>query len=63
MQKNLKYFFVHYSQKRFYPLNTGLLGKLQQQNINSFKYRVQPVPPVEKNVRQGYNEFRKLLPF
>ena len=30
MQKNLKYFFVHYSQKQFYPLNTGLLGKLQQ---------------------------------
>ena len=30
MQKNLKLFFVHYSQKQFYPLNTGLLGKLQQ---------------------------------
>ena len=30
MQKNLKYFFVHYSQKQLHPLNTGPLGKLQQ---------------------------------
>ena len=30
MQKNLKYFFVHYLQKQFYPLNSRHLGKLQQ---------------------------------
>lgn len=30
MQKNLNFFFVHYSQKRFHPLNPGLLGRLHQ---------------------------------
>jgi hypothetical protein len=30
MQKNLKYFFVHYLQKQFHPLNTSLQGKLHQ---------------------------------
>ena len=30
MQKNLKFFFVHYLQKQFHPLNSHLLGKLHQ---------------------------------
>ena len=30
MQKNLKYFFVHYLQKQFYPFNPRPSGKLQQ---------------------------------
>ncbi len=30
MQKILNFFFVHYFQKQFNPLNTCLLGKLHQ---------------------------------
>ena len=30
MQKNLKLFFVHYSQKQFCPFDPCPLGKLQQ---------------------------------
>lgn len=43
MQKNLKYFFVHYSQKQFHPLNTCPLGKLQ--------YHPPGTPPTEDAVR------------